>query len=125
MQGAVLNARGDFCLALEYYKKAVSIGYAVSGSTYDYCKDLWRIAGSAMRCGEQLEAVHALSKTRSTLYFSGLGSEADEAFQDLTLGDALPWGVDKYDPRFELCMRNLIDSAIFKSIRLSYAKAER
>jgi len=114
MRGAVLNARGDavcdpsfYGEAYKCYQRAASIAYASTGCSYLYMKDLWRLVGSSMRCGKRDDAVAHLSKIRRMLCFTSMGSDANEAFCDLTLKYAPHWWNDQYDPRVKhqlLCM---------------------
>jgi hypothetical protein len=91
LQGAILSSNGDIHGAYQCFKLAAAIGYAVYGETYRYCKDLWRLVGSAMHCEMQEIAHQYLSKIWSMNSFKNMDSNAQQIFSDLTVKYALPF----------------------------------
>jgi hypothetical protein len=76
-------------------------------------KDLWRIAGSAMRCKDQPLAEKTLQQIWRSGVFDGFSSapEAREAFVDLTTKYAIPWWVDAPDLKRQIIMENVARDA--------------
>jgi hypothetical protein len=101
MQGGYLLRCGDSEGAFESFQRVAAIGYEVSGATFNHCVNLWRLVGTAMRCGLQVEAVQFLGKIRGTSSFCHMDRRiAKQAFIELTLHFSAPfWGSDDYVER--------------------------
>jgi tetratricopeptide (TPR) repeat protein len=109
LQGTILSSHGDIKGAYQSFKSAAAIGYAVYGDTYRYCKDLWRLVGSAMRCEMEEMAYLYLSKIWSMNSFKNLDSNAQQMFSDLTIKYAAPFWNHFYDPFIESQLKIMVD----------------
>jgi hypothetical protein len=114
-EGSCLNDQGDNRGALRAFQRAADIGYAVRGGGFHMgrVKDLWRIAGSAMRCNDHPLAEKTLQQIWRSGIFDGFSStsEAREAFVDLTTKYAIPWLVDAPDLERHSIMENFARKA--------------
>ena len=84
LSGASLAVSGDSHGALRCYEAAADIAYAARGGglQLDRMKDLWRIVGGALRCGDETRANEALQEVWTKCFLPYMLSAQD--FFDLT-----------------------------------------
>ena len=116
MQGTVLQRRGQLIEAYQCYERASAIEYAITGASYQYAKSLWRLVGSALSCGRQLDALQHLHRIKTLPCFEELfvvpkrhlaSSEGEKAFIYLTERYAMPWWQDDYVVEFKDTLQRL------------------
>jgi len=113
MEGVCCAQNGNFPMALQYYQEAAKIKYAVRGGyRLDHAKDLWRIVGASMACGNSAEALRLLSAIYQNVFLPTYMDNISRAFRELTLNYTLPWWEDAYDRTRQHAVEELIDRAI-------------
>ena len=114
LEGSCLGHSGDPHGALLAYERAAEINYAIFGGNhrFDRAKDLWRIVGASMACGNPTEAQEVLNSVYREVFSIILHPHRDAMFRDLTLKFSMPWWSESYDYRRQQAIKVLIDRTL-------------
>lgn len=101
MEGTIKSEQGDSQGALDAYKKAAAIGYAVRGGAgnWNRARDLWRVVGGTLKASNDTrEAIVTLREIYETTFVRSMPEpQAILAFVRLTLQYELSWWLDGYE----------------------------